>query len=90
MHVIKRNGKKEAAQWDKITLRIEKLCKGLHKIVDSTMLSQKVIMGAFDGVTTGQLVHRWFWHSILRFTASQAFPANFHYPELKSNLCVRE
>lgn len=56
MFVIKRNGRKEAVKFDKITARIEKLCYGLNSsLVDPVDVAKKVIEGLFDGVTTSEL-----------------------------------
>jgi len=56
IHVIKRNGKKEVVRYDKITSRIKKLCYGLDsKYIKPTQLTQKVIQGVYDGVTTHEL-----------------------------------
>ena len=55
MFVQKRDGRKEAVQFDKITARIKKLCYGLNPLVDPTKVAIKVIEGLFDGVTTTQL-----------------------------------
>lgn len=56
MFVLKRDGRKEAVKFDKITARINKLCYGLNtSYVDSTKVSQKVINGVYTGVTTSQL-----------------------------------
>ena len=55
MFVQKRNGRKEAVQFDKITARIKKLCYGLDPIIDPTTVAMKVIEGLFDGVTTTEL-----------------------------------
>ncbi|MGB4399374.1 MAG: ribonucleoside-diphosphate reductase subunit alpha, partial [Daejeonella sp.] len=56
MFVIKRNGRKEAVKFDKITARIEKLCYGLNSsLVDPIDVAKKVIEGLFDGVTTSEL-----------------------------------
>jgi len=56
MHVMKRSGKKESVHFDKITNRISKLCYGLDpKYVDPVLISQKVIMGVYPGVTTVEL-----------------------------------
>ena len=55
MFVQKRDGRKEAVQFDKITARIKKLCYGLNALVDPTKVAIKVIEGLFDGVTTPQL-----------------------------------
>ena len=55
MFVVKRDGKKEAVQFDKITARIKKLCYGLNTLVDPTKIAIKVIEGLYDGVTTSEL-----------------------------------
>ncbi len=55
MFVLKRDGKKEAVQFDKITARIKKLCYGLNPLVDPTKVAMKVIEGLYDGVTTSEL-----------------------------------
>ena len=56
MLVVKRDGRKEAVKFDKITIRIEKLCDGLNsQFVKPVEIAKKVISGLFDGVTTTQL-----------------------------------
>lgn len=56
MFVIKRDGRKEAVHFDKITSRIEKLCYGLNtEFVDPVLVCQKVCMGVYKGVTTSEL-----------------------------------
>ena len=56
MFVIKRDGRKEAVRFDKITARIKKLCYGFNPArVDSVKISMKVIEGIYDGVSTSQL-----------------------------------
>jgi ribonucleoside-diphosphate reductase alpha chain len=55
MYVIKRDGRREAVKFDKITARVKKLCYGLDPIVDATQVTLKVIDGIFDGVTTTEL-----------------------------------
>lgn len=56
MYVIKRNGRRESVQFDKITARIKKLCYGLNTdFVDSVRIAQKVIVGLYPGVTTSEL-----------------------------------
>lgn len=55
MFVQKRDGKKEAVQFDKITARVKKLCYGLNSLVDPTKVAMKVIEGLYDGVTTSEL-----------------------------------
>lgn len=55
MHVIKRDGRKEAVKFDKITARIQKLCYGLSPLTDSVSVAMKVIEGLYDGVTTSEL-----------------------------------
>lgn len=56
MFVVKRDGRKEPVQFDKITARISKLCYNLHeRFVDPVEVAKKVINGLFDGVTTIEL-----------------------------------
>lgn len=55
MHVIKRDGRKELVQFDKITARIKKLCYELHPAVDPLRVAMRVIEGVYDGVTTTEL-----------------------------------
>ncbi len=55
MFVVKRDGRKEAVKFDKITARIKKLCYGLDTIVDPVVVAMKVIEGVYDGVTTTEL-----------------------------------
>ena len=55
MFVLKRDGKKEPVQFDKITARIKKLCYGLNALVDPTKVAMKVIEGLYDGVSTSEL-----------------------------------
>jgi ribonucleoside-diphosphate reductase alpha chain len=56
MYVIKRDGRKEAVKFDKVTARVQKLCYGLDPIhVDPVSVAMKVIQGIFEGVTTAEL-----------------------------------
>jgi len=55
MFVLKRDGRKEAVKFDKITARIQKLCYGLDTLVDPTSVAMKVIEGIYEGVTTFEL-----------------------------------
>ena len=49
MHVIKRDGRRELVQFDKITARIKKMCYSLHENVDPVRIAMKVIEGVYDG-----------------------------------------
>ena len=56
MFVIKRDGRRVAVKFDKITSRIQKLCYGLDQAyVDPVRVAMKVIEGLYDGVTTVEL-----------------------------------
>ena len=55
MYVVKRDGKKEAVKFDKITARIVKMCYGLDPLVSPEAVAMKVIEGLFDGVSTTEL-----------------------------------
>ncbi len=54
-YVIKRDGRKEAIKFDKITARIKKLCYELNSAVDPIEVAKKVINGLYEGVTTSEL-----------------------------------
>ncbi|TQS34892.1 hypothetical protein Golomagni_04708 [Golovinomyces magnicellulatus] len=56
MFVVKRDGRKERVQFDKITARISRLCYGLDtEHVDAGAITQKVISGVYKGVNTIEL-----------------------------------
>ncbi|KAI9716027.1 MAG: ribonucleotide-diphosphate reductase subunit rnr1 [Chrysothrix sp. TS-e1954] len=56
MFVIKRNGRQERVQFDKITARVSRLGYGLDpEHVDAAAITQKVISGVYQGVTTVEL-----------------------------------
>ncbi|KAI8331342.1 ribonucleoside-diphosphate reductase large chain [Chlamydoabsidia padenii] len=56
MFVYKRDGRQEQVAFDKITARINKLCYGLDtNFVDPVAITQKVISGVYQGVTTVEL-----------------------------------
>ncbi|KAJ3097343.1 Ribonucleoside-diphosphate reductase large subunit [Phlyctochytrium planicorne] len=56
MYVVKRDGRREKVAFDKITARIAKLCYGLDaNFVDAVQITQKVISGVYQGVSTVDL-----------------------------------
>ncbi|CAD7703001.1 unnamed protein product [Ostreobium quekettii] len=56
MFVVKRNGRKQPVQFDKITARIRRLSYGLHpELCDPVLVAQKVTAGVYKGVTTTEL-----------------------------------
>ncbi|BFZ61753.1 ribonucleotide-diphosphate reductase subunit rnr1 [Saitoella coloradoensis] len=56
MFVYKRDGRKERVAFDKITARVSRLCYGLDaEHVDAVSITQKVISGVYQGVTTVEL-----------------------------------
>jgi ribonucleoside-diphosphate reductase subunit M1 len=55
MFVIKRDGRHEPVQFDKITARIKKLAYGLHEMCEPILVAQKVTSGIYKGVTTSEL-----------------------------------
>lgn len=56
MFVYKRDGRKEKVRFDKITARVSRLCYGLDpKHVDAVKITQRVITGVYEGVTTSEL-----------------------------------
>ena len=58
MLVLKRDGRRESVKFDKITVRIERLCEGLNlDFVKPVEIAKKVIDGLYDGVSTVELDH---------------------------------
>jgi ribonucleoside-diphosphate reductase alpha chain len=56
MLVLKRDGRRESVKFDKITTRIERLCKGLDpQFIQPVEVAKKVIEGLYDGVSTQEL-----------------------------------
>lgn len=56
MQVVKRSGRKEDVSFDKISARVKKLCYELDpNFIRPMEISQKVIQGLFDGVSTTEL-----------------------------------
>lgn len=56
MYVYKRDGHKEPVRFDKITARVQRLCYGLDtEHVDAVAITQRVISGVYQGVTTIEL-----------------------------------
>ena len=52
----KADGRQERVQFDKITARVARLCYGLDpNYVDPAAITQKVISGVYQGVTTVEL-----------------------------------
>jgi ribonucleoside-diphosphate reductase subunit M1 len=53
---VSSDGRKERVQFDKITARVSRLCYGLNpEHVDPAAITQKVISGVYQGVTTVEL-----------------------------------
>jgi hypothetical protein len=62
------DGRKERVQFDKITARVSRLCYGLDaEHVDAAAITQKVISGVYQGVTTVEL------DNLVRSTTCNAF-----------------
>lgn len=55
MFVVNRKGQKEPVQFDQILHRVQRLCFGLHPLVDPARVSQAVIKGMFNGIKTTEL-----------------------------------
>jgi ribonucleoside-diphosphate reductase alpha subunit len=56
MHVVKRDGTHQEVKFDNITERIRRLCDGLNpKYVDPVPVTQKVIEGFHNGITTAEI-----------------------------------
>jgi len=80
MKVIKRDGSSEPIKFDKISARIKKQTYNLNTdYVDYMEITQKVIAGVFDGITTRELDD---------LAATKAATLNYVHPDY-SNLAAR-
>lgn len=83
MYVIKRDGRKEAVMFDKITARINKLSYGLNMdFVDPARVAIKVIEGLRDGISTTEL------DDLAAQTAASLTPLHPDYALLASRIAV--
>ncbi len=83
MYVTKRDGSKEAVRFDKISNRIKKMTYGLNSdFVDWMGISQKVIAGIYDGISTVEL------DNLAAETAASLIPSHPDYSILASRIAV--
>lgn len=83
MFVVKRDGRKENVNFDKITRRIRKLSYGLNQdFVDPIVISQQVVKGVFKGVKTIQL------DELAAETAVSYSSVHMDYAILAARICV--
>lgn len=83
MFVFKRDGRRERVAFDKITARIVKLCYGLDQtFVDPVQVTQKVISGVYQGVTTVEL------DNLAAETAAYMTTKHPHYATLAARIAV--
>jgi ribonucleoside-diphosphate reductase alpha chain len=83
MQVIKRDGSREPLKFDKISNRIRKMTYGLNNdFIDVLGVSQKVIAGIFDGITTESL------DNLAAETAASLIPKHPDYSNLASRISV--
>ncbi len=63
--MVSTDGRKERVQFDKITARVSRLCYGLDpEHIDAAAITQKVISGVYQGVTTVELDNLVRWSII--------------------------
>jgi ribonucleoside-diphosphate reductase alpha subunit len=83
MYVIKRDGRKEAVSFDKITSRVSKLCYGLDKeFVEPILITQKVCSNVYKGVHTDEL------DELSAKTAVALITTHPDYGKLAARICV--
>lgn len=83
MYVTKRDGSKEAVRFDKISNRIKKMTYGLNMdFIDWMGISQKVIAGIYDGISTVEL------DNLAAETAGSLIPSHPDYSILASRIAV--
>jgi ribonucleoside-diphosphate reductase alpha chain len=83
MYVTKRDGTKEAVRFDKISNRVKKMTYGLNSdFVDWMGISQKVIAGIYDGISTGEL------DNLAAETAASMIPSHPDYSILAARIAI--
>jgi len=83
MYVTKRDGSKEAVRFDKISNRVKKMTYGLNSdFVDWMGISQKVIAGIYDGISTGEL------DNLTAETAASLIPSHPDYSILAARIAI--
>jgi ribonucleoside-diphosphate reductase alpha chain len=83
MHVIKRDGSKEPVRFEKVSNRIRKMTYGLNQdLVDPVGISQKVIAGIYDGISTQEL------DTLAAETAASMIPKHPDHSILASRIAV--
>ena len=82
-YVTKRDGRKEVIDFNKITIRIKKLCDGLDlRYIHPTAVARKVIDGLYDGVTTSEL------DDLAARTCVDMSGKHYHYGILAARIAV--
>lgn len=85
MHVIKRDGSKEPVRFEKVSNRIRKMTYGLNQdLVDPVGISQKVIAGIYDGISTQEL------DTLAAETAASMIPKHPDHSILASRIAILE
>lgn len=82
MFVVKRDGRKEAVHFDKITSRIQKLAWNLSDHVEPVEVAQKVCAGVYKGVKTSEL------DELAAETAAGLVTRHPDYGLLAARICV--
>jgi len=82
--VIKRNGDKEEVEFDKIVKRIKNVAQNISPPlnIDPILLSQKVIQGVFNGVTTVEL------DNLTAETSAYMASINSEYSDLAARISI--
>jgi len=83
MYVTKRDGSKEAVRFDKVSNRVKKMTYGLNNdFVDWMGISQKVIAGIYDGISTGEL------DNLAAETAASLIPSHPDHSILAARIAI--
>lgn len=83
MFVVKRDGRTERVSFDKITQRIEGICKQLNLTrIDPISVAQSTISGLYDGMTTEEL------DIFASLKSSERYLDDPQYNDLAAGLCI--
>lgn len=84
MTVVNRKGEREEVRFDKIHDRIKDLTYGLHESVDATKVTQAVIEGMADGISTREL------DKLAAETAASMMTSHPDYGRLAARIAVND
>jgi len=85
MEVIKRDGRREIVQFDKITARIKNLCSNedlKRRYIEPILIAQKTIASIYSGITTEEI------DKISAIICDSMILTHYKYSQLGAKICI--